>query len=96
MEVELISILAVGGTLVLILLFVALLRGAFVVALNLLAWALEWGFFGAAVYIACWIFLLPVMAVICIIGGLFTSLPSDEEQYQVPSNTPHKDDETRR
>jgi len=94
--VELISILAVAGVLVLILLFVALLRRAFVMALNLLAWALEWGFFGAAVYIACWVFMLPVMVVICIIGGLFVSLPPVEEQYQVRPNTPRNDDEVRR
>ena len=93
---DLISILAVAGALVLILLFVALLRRAFVMALNLLAWELEWGFFGAAVYIACWVFMLPVMVVICFIGGLFVSLPSYEEQYQVRPNTPRNDDETGR
>lgn len=93
---ELNSILAVAGTLVLILLFVALLRRAFVAAINLLAWALEWGFLGGAVYIACWVFMLPVMVVICFIGGLFVSLPPDEEQYQVRPNTPRNDDETRR
>ena len=88
---DLISILAVAGVLVIILLFVALLRRAFVMALNLLAWALEWGFFGAAVYIACWVFLLPAMAVICMIGGLFVSLPPDEEQYQEGPDTPRND-----
>jgi hypothetical protein len=93
--VELISILAVAGALVLILLFVALLRRAFVAALNLLAWALEWGFFGGAVYIACWVLMLPVMVVICFIGGLFVSLPSDEEPYKVKPNTPRNNDETR-
>ena len=37
----------------------------------LFAFAAEQGFIGLAVYVACWVFLFPVMLVICIVVGLF-------------------------
>lgn len=39
------------------------------VAVNLFHWSLEQGFIGIAAYIACWVFLFPVMLTICIAGA---------------------------
>jgi len=46
---------------------------AFAGALHLLAYASEQGFVGIAVYIACWVFMLPVMLGVCIIIGWLQS-----------------------
>ena len=43
----------------------------FQVAAILFLLASEQGFIGIAVYIACWVFMFPVMLVICIAGALF-------------------------
>jgi hypothetical protein len=50
-----------------------LLKYLFIGGIFLFAWACESGFLGAAAYVACWIFLLPFMAVICIIIGALQS-----------------------
>ena len=52
---------------------------AFGVAGGLLEFALEQGFIGLAVYVACWVFLLPAMLIICAVGGLFSMLIEREE-----------------
>ena len=46
-----------------------LLRMALIGAVVLFAFASEQGFVGIAVYIACWVFMFPVMLVICIVLG---------------------------
>ena len=46
-----------------------LLKYAYIGALFLFAWAVEQGFIGAAVYVACWIFLFPFMLVAVLILG---------------------------
>ncbi len=51
----------------------SLLMLAFAGALVLLAFATEQGFIGLAAYIACWVFLFPVMLVLSIIVGIFVS-----------------------
>ena len=48
-----------------------MLKRPFIVAANLFSWASEQGFIGVAVYIACWVFMFPVMVVICIGGAIF-------------------------
>ena len=42
----------------------------FIVARNLFSWAAEQGYVGVTVYIACWVFMFPVMIAICVIGGM--------------------------
>ena len=54
---------------------------AFKMAIVLLAWAAEQGFVGIAAYIACWVFLFPVMLAACLFFGLFIpsqTQPSDQ------------------
>ena len=53
-------------------LIIMLGMAAFTGAVLLLAFASEQGFVGLAAYIALWVFLFPVMLVVCIIIGLFT------------------------
>ncbi len=62
--------LVAGGILALSI-AICLLIAAFGGAVFLFAFAAEQGFVGIAAYIACWVFLFPVMLVICIIVGLF-------------------------
>lgn len=47
-------------------LFKTLLLGAVI----LFGWAMESGFLGVAAYVACWVFLLPVMLAASLIVGL--------------------------
>ena len=49
-------------------------RRAFSVAGNMFAWAAEQGFVGVAAYIACWVFMFPVMIAICIVGAIASYL----------------------
>ena len=42
----------------------------FIVAGELFGWAAEQGFIGIAVYIACWVFMFPVMVGICVVLGV--------------------------
>ena len=48
-----------------------LLAKALVVAVSLFGWAAEAGFLGVAVYFACWMFMFPVMALVCLFGAIF-------------------------
>ncbi len=57
------ALLAIG--LVILLGFAAFIGAAF-----LFAFAIEQGFIGLAAYIACWVFLFPIMLVLCIVIGL--------------------------
>ena len=50
-----------------------LLKFLIIGAVVLLAWAGESGFIGVAAYFACWVFLLPLMIIGCIISGVLTS-----------------------
>jgi hypothetical protein len=45
-------------------------RSATGVVISLLEWAIEAGFVGFIAYIAAWVFMFPVMAVLCIGGGI--------------------------
>ncbi len=54
-----------------------MLIAAFSGAVFLFAFAAEQGFVGIAAYIACWVFLFPVMLVICIIVGFFIMVNRD-------------------
>lgn len=72
METWLIILLIVGGLVGLYLCF-----AAFIGAVYLLGFASEQGFIGLACYVACWVFLFPVMLVICIIVGIFINFTSD-------------------
>lgn len=49
---------------------VALFARAFAVAAFLFGWAAELGFLGVVVYFACWMFMFPVMVVVCLIGAI--------------------------
>lgn len=61
--------IAIGGIAGLSLLW-GIFLGGLQVAINLFAWAAEHGFVGVAAYIACWVFMFPLMLGICAIGGL--------------------------
>lgn len=50
-----------------------LLKMIFVGAILLLAFASEQGFLGIAAYLACWVFLFPVMVIICGVIGFLLS-----------------------
>ena len=54
----------------------------FRVAANLFAWAAEQGFIGIAVYVACWVFMAPVMIGICIAGAALGWLVDKENEKQ--------------
>ncbi len=68
-EIGIIILLVVAGLLA-VWLAIKLFRWALAGALYLLAFAGEQGFIGLAAYIACWVFLFPVMLVISIIIGI--------------------------
>lgn len=60
-------------TLILIIIIMAGLIGLAALVLGaiaLFAFAAEQGFVGLAAYVACWVFLLPIMIGACIITGL--------------------------
>ena len=54
------------------------------IAYLLLEWASDQGFVGIAAYVACWVFMFPIMATVCLIGALFWSF--DEEPAPSPSS----------
>lgn len=61
--------------LILIILIIAGLIGLAALVLGaiaLFAFAAEQGFVGLAAYVACWVFLVPIMASVCIITGLIS------------------------
>jgi len=49
-------------------------------AVNLFFWASEQGFVGVAAYFACWVFLLPLMIIGCIIIGAVDYWHDRQEQ----------------
>lgn len=53
----------------LIRLLIRLIGNGLRVAGHLFEWAAEQGFLGVAAYAACWIFMFPLMVIICLIGG---------------------------
>ena len=86
---SLLELLLIG--VVLLFLGLWLVKRAFRVALNLLAWASDQGFLGVAAYLACWIFLFPVMLAVCFIGALSVSSgaePSEEIKRPPPKPRP--------
>ena len=72
METLIYIALGIVAALIALWLVISVLVLVFVGACNLFAWASESGFVGFAAYIACWVFLFPVMVIICLISGLFT------------------------
>ena len=64
-----IVVAVVVGLLLLIFLFILIIWAVYF-AVDLFRWAAEQGFIGVAVYIACWVFFLPVMAGICLVGAV--------------------------
>ena len=48
----------------------AIVRNTVGIPASLLVWALEAGFVGFIAYLAAWVFLLPVMLGLCLVGGL--------------------------
>lgn len=50
------------------------------VAANIFEFAAKQGFIGIAVFIACWVFMLPVMIIICAIGAIFSLVGQREEE----------------
>lgn len=58
----------------------------FIVAGELFEWAAKQGFIGVAVYIACWVFMFPVMIGICVVLGVMGSWGEREAQAQAKKN----------
>jgi len=59
-----------------------MLERPFTVAGNLFSWASEQGFIGVAAYVACWVFMFPVMVSICVAGaiiGWFVDKQNDKD-----------------
>lgn len=76
-------------------------RRAVLVAGNLFEWASEQGFIGVAVYLACWVFMFPVMVSICLGGAVFMWLVEREAEREAKGltplgpNTPRDEEEAR-
>jgi len=62
-----------------------ILKRGFVGAVFLLGYALRQGFIGLAAYIALWVFLLPAMAVICVIVG-FIVWGDARQEFDAPTS----------
>ena len=62
-----ITLLVIIGIIVGLVGLAALIAGA----VNLFSYAGKQGFVGLAAYVACWVFMAPIMATICILVGLF-------------------------
>lgn len=82
---------AVMIVLVLVGLAAGILGRAVLVAANLFGWASEQGFIGVAVYLACWVFMFPVMVIICLCGAVLIWLV--ERQQQHDANEPRTEAE---
>ena len=82
-------VLIVAGVVGLLLIWLAfkLIVRAITVALLLFAWAAEQGFVGVAAYVACWVFLFPVMLAICIIGAVFLWIVDRQNAYSEKRKT---------
>ena len=74
-----IIILLIVGTVFALWVLIWLCLAAFKGAALLFAFAAEQGFIGLAAYVACWVFLFPVMLVVCIVIGFFLMWASREE-----------------
>ena len=65
------------------------------IAVLLFAWASSQGFVGIAAYIACWVFMFPIMVAVCLIGALLFPFIINEneepEPYQPGPNEPRDD-----
>jgi len=66
--------LIIVGALFVIGIFLGLIGVAIKGAIILFKLAAEQGFIGLAAYVACCVFLFPVMLIICIVVGLFKEL----------------------
>ena len=54
------------------------------IAVLLFAWASSQGFVGIAAYIACWVFMFPIMVAVCLIGALlFPFIINENEAPQL-------------
>jgi hypothetical protein len=80
---------ALGVGLALLALAFSLFARMVIIAGLLFAWASDQGFVGVAAYIACWVFMFPIMVAVCLIGALFYSF--DEEP--APSSITLRDDD---
>lgn len=67
-----ITIIVIIGALFVLILGLWLISAIFIGAVVLLQFAAAQGFLGLAAYIAMWVFLFPVMLVVCAIVGLIT------------------------
>ena len=79
---------------------IGILKRPSIVATDLFVWASEQGFIGVAVYVACWVFMFPVMVFICIAGAIFGWFIDEqderdaiEQQRVLQANTPRDEAE---
>ena len=56
-----------------------LAESALGVAIGLFKIASEWGFVGIAIYVACWVFMFPIMVAVCLIGAVWVLVASKRE-----------------
>ena len=82
---------AVFIVLVLVGLALGIFGRAVLVATNLFVWGSEQGFIGVAIYLACWVFMFPVMIIICLGGAVLMWLV--ERQEERDANEPRSEEE---
>jgi hypothetical protein len=69
-ELIVLSVVALAVLVVLLLHIRSFFRNTFGAAALLFAWAMRAGFVGFVAYIAAWVFMFPVMATPCALGGV--------------------------
>ena len=77
---------------VLLIWAVGLLGDALAIAALLFAWASGQGFIGVAVYVACWVFMFPVMVAVCVVMALFTRSVVKADELQGPDPNEPRDE----
>ena len=77
--VAVVAVVALGVGLALLALAFSLFARMVVIAGLLFAWASDQGFVGIAAYVACWVFMFPIMVAVCLIGALFYSFDEEPE-----------------
>ena len=77
------AMVALGLGLALLALAFSLFARMVVIAGLLFAWASDQGFVGVAAYVACWVFMFPIMVAVCLIGALFYSFDDGPAPSQI-------------
>ena len=79
----LVAMVALGVGLALLAVALSLFARMVVIAGLLFAWASDQGFVGVAAYVACWVFMFPIMVAVCLIGAMFYSFDEGGAPTQI-------------